>query len=261
MDSVTVLLLDRDAGVRAEIARLLADRGYVVKDGGSAREAAAILAEGPVGCAVVDVELEDIPGLDAIPLLRRKDPQLRVIVTARENTKDLEAKVRQQDVLYYYVKSFKREELVQALARAIGGRRMREGTKILVVDDDRDYQAAIGQILRTAGYQVVTAYTKEKGLVAVKEAEPDLIILDIMMTKTTDGFHFLYEMKADAKGKKPPVLCISIISEETGLSFSPTEDADYFPADDFLPKPVEPTELLAHVEALLSGQRPAKRDS
>ena len=261
MDTVTVLVLDRDVEVRAEIARLLAERGYVVKESGSAREALATLVERPVECAIVDVELEDMPGLDAIPLLRRKDPQLRVVVTARENTKDLEAKVRRQNVVYYYVKGFEREELVQAVARAIGGRQMGEKAKILVVDDDRDYQAAMRQILETAGYGVVTAYTKEDGLAAVKEADPDLIILDIMMTRTTDGFHFLYEMRADAAGRKPPVLSISVISKETGFSFSPTKDGDYFPADDFLPKPVNPAELLAHVEALLSRRGPTRCDS
>ena len=128
--------------------------------------------------------------------------------------------------------------------------------KILVVDDDPDYQAAIRQILEGAGYEVVSTYTKDEGLAALNEHKPDLIILDIMMTKSTDGFFFLYELKERPEEQRPPVLSISVIEKETGMHFSPTEDGDYFPADDFLTKPVEPKELREHVEALLAGCRP-----
>jgi len=134
---------------------------------------------------------------------------------------------------------------------------MNPKAKILVVDDDEDYQLAMRQILEKAGYGVVSAYTKEDGLAALKENSPDLVILDIMMTKSTDGFFFLYEMKSKDEGKKPPVLSISVISKETGMDFSPTSDGDYFPADDFLTKPVNPEELIEHVQALLAGGPPS----
>jgi CheY-like chemotaxis protein len=130
--------------------------------------------------------------------------------------------------------------------------------KILVVDDDADYQAAVRQILEDGGYEVVSAFTKEEGLESLKEHDPDLIVLDIMMTRSTDGFFFLYEMRAKPEGKKPPVLSISVIAKETGMEFSPTSDGDYFPADDFLSKPVDPDELRKHVRDLLAGWRPPK---
>jgi len=128
------------------------------------------------------------------------------------------------------------------------------------VDDDLDYQAAMRQILERAGYEVLSAHTKEEGLAALNAEQPDLVILDIMMNKSTDGFFFLYEMKEKARGKRPPVLSVSVISRQTGMKFSPTADGDYFPADDFLNKPVDPMELLEHVEALLAGRHPAARN-
>lgn len=259
MSDTRILVLDGDAKTRSETAQLFADLGYVVQAAGSAGEAVAMLEKAQVGCAVVDVELEDVPAVEAIALLRRVDPQLRIVVTARESKKDVEAQVRQQEITYYHVKSFDRQELTQAVARAVAARsKTDKKDRILVVDDDRDYQAATRQILENAGYEVLSAYTKEEGLAALKEAAPDLVILDIMMTKVTDGFFFLYEMKAKDEGTQPPVLSVSVISKETGFKFSPTKDGDYFPADDYLVKPVEPGELLAHVEALLGGYRPAK---
>lgn len=252
-----VLVLDGDTEARAGTVRVLTERGYGVRDTSSADEAASILTRHAAGVAVIDVLLDDMGGLEAIEMLRSVRPELRVIVTAAENTRELEAAVRQKDIVYYHVKDFGRDELVEAVAEAFGDRQMREKTKILIVDDDRDYQAAVRNILENAGYEVVQAYTKEEGLNAVKRADPNLVILDIMMTRSTDGFHFLYEIGAGGRAKRPPVLSVSCISEKTGMDFCPTGDEDYFPADDFLSKPVAPPELLAHIENLLAGTPPA----
>jgi len=256
----TVLVVDKDSQARTEVARLLAAKGYVVRATGSGYEAVGWARESPVVCAVVDVAVEDAEGLDVMLLLRDADPGIRLIATAAENTKDLEAKVRRLDVTYYYVKQFDREELLQAVDRAVRGACAAERKKILVVDDDPDYQAAMKHLLCDAGYDVVQARTKEEGLEAVRLGNPDLVILDIMMAKSTDGFHFLYEMKADRRHGKPPVLSVSCISSVTGFAFSPTGDEDYFPADDYLTKPVQPQVLLSRVEALIRGRRRVQQD-
>jgi len=250
-----ILTVDADARARAEFVRLCRARGYEVRAVASATEALDALHERAFGCAVVDVVLEDMPGLEAIELLRRLVPRMPIIVTAARNTRELEAEVRKHDVTYYHVKEFGIEELLQAVARATGGAEMSPKARILIVDDDRDYQAAMRQLLENAGYEVLSAYTKQEGEAALKKENPDLVILDIMMTTSTDGFHFLYEMRAEKGDEMPPVLSVSVISKETGYKFSPTEDGDYFPADEFLPKPVDPQELLARVEALLARRR------
>jgi len=253
-----LLLVDGDPDARAEIGGWLEKAGWRVVAVGSAARALGLLRRGSFAGAMVDVEVADGSGLEAVSALRAERPGLAVIVTAGENTRELEKAVRQQEVAYYYVKGFDRSELVQAVADAFGGRRMKHPAKILVVDDDPDYQAAVKSILEGAGYEVVQAQSKEEGLEALKMGNPDLVILDIMMTKTTDGFHFLYEMKADRKSRKPPILAVSCITEATGFDFSPTGDDDYFPADDFLAKPVAPAELLRHVEALLERRAAAQ---
>lgn len=247
----SLVLVDGDPQARAGMAACLEKAGWRVAVASSAAEAAGILRRGEFAGAVVDVQLEDVSGLEAVSMLRGERPGLPVIVTVGENTRELEKAVREKDVAYYYVKGFDRSELVQAVADAFGGRRMKDPAKILVVDDDPDYQAAVKSILEGAGYEVIQAQTKEEGLESLKLERPDLVILDIMMTRTTDGFHFLYEMRADGEGVKPPILSVSCISEATGFEFTPTGDDDYFPADDFLSKPVAPDELLSHVEALL----------
>lgn len=255
-----MLIVDKDSQARSEVAALLAAKGYVVRATGSGDEAVGWARKSPVACAIVDVAVEDADGLDVMTLLRDADPGIRLIATAAENTKDLEAKVRRLDVTYYYVKQFDREELLGAVDRAARGACAAERKKILVVDDDPDYQAAMKRLLCEAGYDVAQASTKEEGLEAVRLGNPDLVILDIMMAENTDGFHFLYEMKADRRHAKPPVLSVSCIASMTGFAFSPTGDEDYFPVDDYLMKPVESDVLLSHVEALLDGRRGVQQD-
>jgi len=250
----TLLLVDGDPEARAAGERLFAQRGFEVESTGSAEEAARLLRSRRYTCAVVDVCLEDCEGLEAVESLREICPGLPVVVTAAENSRELEARVRRKQVAYYHVKEFDPEELAEAVEEVAGRARMGgKRRKILIVDDDRDYQAAMAAMLESSGYEVVQAYTKDKGLEAAESENPDLIILDIMMTGTTDGFHFVYELQSALGKERPPVLSISVISEKTGLSFSPTEDGDYFPVDDFMSKPVDRDELVGRVEKLLAG--------
>ena len=256
MQSHRILVLDGDAQARALTERLLAEQGYKTAACGSAVAAEALASRGRFACALVDVQLQDGSGLDALEKLRGLDPGLRVVMTAARSVRDSEARARRLGVLYYHVKGFGYEELLQAVARAVGGRPVKQKARILVVDDDADYQAAVRQTLEGAGFEVVSAFCKDDGLKALAERPTDLIILDIMMDGVTDGFHFLYAMQSQDAATRPPVLSITCVSEKTGYPFSPTTDEDYFPADDYLPKPVKPAELLEHVDALLAKGRP-----
>ncbi|GAJ00578.1 unnamed protein product, partial [marine sediment metagenome] len=80
---------------------------------------------------------------------------------------------------------------------------------------------------------------------------PDLILLDIMMERLTDGFDLCYKLKHDPELRKIPVLAVSAINKEVGFKFSPNIDGEYFEADDFVEKPVKPEHLLQRVEKLL----------
>ena len=257
MTTRNVLLIDGDPGAREELAGALREAGFEVSAFGRLSEACARLGTHRFGCAIVDVVLEDGDGLEAVEKLRQAVPGIPVIVTAAENTRDLEARVRAQNVFYYHVKGFGREELIEAVRGALS--RERQGDrgrvpvqkKILVIDDDPDYQEAVRTILENAGFAVIPAFTKAEGMEKLADEAPDLIILDIMMEHSTDGFHFLYEMRSDPKAKRIPVLAVTAVSQRTGFDFAPEKDGDYFPADDYIAKPVEADELVSRVRALL----------
>ena len=127
--------------------------------------------------------------------------------------------------------------------------------KILVIEDDADMVTAIRMPLEANGYEVIAAATGEEGLQKVKEVEPDLIILDVMMETTTAGFQVSLELRSpDADSeyvayREVPILMLTAIHTTTSLRFGP--DEAYLPVDDFVDKPIDPDVLLDKVKALI----------
>ena len=127
--------------------------------------------------------------------------------------------------------------------------------KILVIEDDADMAEAVRIPLEANGYQVIHAPTGEEGLQKVKEIEPDLIILDVMMETTTAGFQVSLKLRspeaesAYSAYRDIPILMLTAIHDTTSLRFGP--DEAYLPVDDFVEKPLTPDVLLEKVAALI----------
>jgi len=129
--------------------------------------------------------------------------------------------------------------------------------KILVIDDDPNFVKFVQIVLEKHSYQVFDASTEEEGLKRLKQIEPDLIILDVMMKTTAQGFWICEKLKSKdprseyAKYSHIPILILTAIGKKTGLDISLDRDRDYVPADDYAEKPIKPRELLTRVETLL----------
>ena len=127
--------------------------------------------------------------------------------------------------------------------------------RILVIDDDPDLRLALRLPLESAGYTVSEAENVSSGIAAVKDVDPDLIILDVMMDTTTAGFQFALDLRSVdptsefKEYRDVPIIILTAIHTTTPLRFGP--DEDYLPVETFLDKPVEPEILLAKVQEML----------
>ena len=124
--------------------------------------------------------------------------------------------------------------------------------KILLVDDDRDLLEMLLSIFRRAGYtKLLTASSGPEALRAWKENQPDLVVLDVMMPGM-DGFSVLKEIR---RTSRVPILMLTARGEAEdrieGLEIG---------ADDYLPKPFLPRELLLRAGAILSRAYPEKNE-
>lgn len=260
LGSKRVLIVDPDNEAARQVASILVEEGYEVEITATISAMAERIRDVKFDCVIMDVDLPEMPGYKAVSILKTIDPSLQVIMTAAENSPELEAEVRKQDIFYYHIKSFDREELIEAgrdvfkkMAKLRETRQMNEQPEILIIDDDPNFVVAMKPVLESKGYKVTSACNREEAMEALKKHKPDLILLDIMMEKMTDGFDICYKLKHDPEMKKIPILAVSSITAETGLRFSPTTDGEYFEADDFMEKPVVPTALLARIGKLLRG--------
>jgi DNA-binding response OmpR family regulator len=113
---------------------------------------------------------------------------------------------------------------------------------ILVVDDDRKIVALVRAYLEREGFTVITAYDGREALRQARSKDPALIVLDLMLPEI-DGYEVMRLLRADSD---VPVLMLTarsslperIIGLEKG-------------ADDYLPKPFSPAELVVRVKAVL----------
>jgi signal transduction histidine kinase/CheY-like chemotaxis protein len=120
------------------------------------------------------------------------------------------------------------------------------GIKVLVVDDERDARDLITRVLRECRAEVLTAATASEALVLVQNERPQILVSDIGMPEV-DGYDLLRRIRAlgEAKGGKLPAVALT--------AFARTEDRMRALRAGFLvhvPKPVEPSELVATVASV-----------
>jgi len=253
-----ILIVDPDTDTQKELLSLFSSEGCRVEISEGVTDGLQKLKDIKFDCLIIDVELPEMKGYKALPIVRTVDPKIDVIMTAARNTPELEARVREQDIFYYYIKSFDREELrlaVHDVFKKLGKikevRRMNEEAKILIIDDDPAFVEATTAILKSGSYKVKAAYDKEEAMEKIKKEKPDLILLDVMMQRLDDGFTICYKLKHDPELKQIPVLIITGVTKKTGFKFSPESDGEYLEANDYVDKPIKATDLLKRVEKLL----------
>lgn len=117
--------------------------------------------------------------------------------------------------------------------------------KILVVDDDLDTLRLVGLMLERQGYTIVAATTGQQALLLAKSEKPALVVLDLMMPDI-DGIQVARQLRAD-----PETQHIFIIMFTARGQMEDKLEGFDAGADDYLTKPVQPRELIAHIKAVL----------
>jgi CheY-like chemotaxis protein len=136
---------------------------------------------------------------------------------------------------------------------------MTDKETVLIVEDDLDLVETLRLTLEGGGYAVRAAHDLETGLERAAADRPDLILLDVMMPDSTEGFQFIWRLRQRTAVyfRKVPVIMLTAVAERTGLRFYPPSEGGGYPAgqpvpvQDFIDKPVDPGQLLERVRKVM----------
>lgn len=125
--------------------------------------------------------------------------------------------------------------------------------KILVVDDDPDIIEVLEVLLEGEGYEVVAAHDGEEGLVRIKEENPDLVILDLLMPKL-DGYGVCKTLQDPrwSRWKDVPIIVLTSVSEDVSQRRYELETGVRMDVDDYIEKPIDPDVVLERVHKILA---------
>lgn len=112
--------------------------------------------------------------------------------------------------------------------------------KILVIDDDQDIREIIMMILEEEGFHVTGLHNGSTAVSTIKETQPDLVLLDVQLGDS-DGRDICRELKTDDRTYGIPVMMIS-----ANHNWLTIQDKNC-QANDFLAKPFDISDLVAHV--------------
>ncbi|MCG3138268.1 MAG: Response regulator MprA [Phycisphaerae bacterium] len=116
---------------------------------------------------------------------------------------------------------------------------------ILYVEDDQDLIDAMKLVLEKNGYELRSARTGEEGLRCYKSAQPDLVIVDLMMEEVDAGAHLVKELRA--LGNKLPVYMLSSMSDNLSM----TTDYNELGLAGVFQKPINYDQLLKVLKSKL----------
>lgn len=114
--------------------------------------------------------------------------------------------------------------------------------RVLLVDDTPSFRTPVALMLKTAGFDVLTAGNGQQALESVRDRQPDLILLDVAMP-VMDGIEFIRRLRADASLAQPPIVLLTAVAEKDHiLRAARLGVGDYLLKSDFSLR-----RLLAHV--------------
>lgn len=132
--------------------------------------------------------------------------------------------------------------------------------KVLLIDDDSDFRAAVKSLLESHGYEVIEASSGHEGLPMVVAQKPDVILVDIMMETAVEGYGITHSLRFRdeyAEFRNIPIFMISSIEESPDDRFPMSAEVDLIRPDRYLTKPLDIPGFLRLLEEAVGATKRA----
>jgi CheY-like chemotaxis protein len=236
-----VLVIDDDETARELISEHLTAAGFAVATAAGGLEGLKLARELRPICITLDVMMPDLDGWSVLAALRQ-DAELAEIPVIMVTIIDEQRRAAALGAAGYLNKPIERARLDRLMARF---RRSSAPTRVLMVDDDADQRAHIRGWLDGPQWIVREAANGREALARLRDEQPDLILLDLMMPEM-DGFQVVAALQQEPAWRDIPVIVITardLTAEDrrrlnSGVQSVLVKDA------------LRPTDLVARIRAL-----------
>ena len=232
---------------------VLQAKGYRTLEATTGEEAVALATEHGPDLVLMDIQLPDIDGVEALARLRADERTASIPVLALTVAGDggRPRAVPGRGLRRLRLEAGEHRQLRRHRRRALRRRSMSSengAARILVVDDVPENVRLLEAVLAPRGYDVVVANDGHAALELAESAKPDLVLLDVVMPGL-DGYAVCRQLR---EREETAVLPVIMLTASEGSEKTKAIEAG---ADDFIAKPFNHDELLARVRSLLRIKR------
>jgi adenylate cyclase len=203
IDAPLILIIDDDPTVRDLVGRFLEREGFSVAKADGGKEGLRMARALHPAAVTLDIMMPDLDGWTVLAAIKG-DPELVDLPVVLMTIVDEKNRGYALGATDYMVKPVDRLKLIDVLHALCGS----AGRRLLMVDDDDLGRLQMRTNLEQHGWTVTEASDGRGALTRLNEAQPDVIILDLMMPGM-DGFEFLEEMRRKAEWRDIPVLVVT----------------------------------------------------
>ena len=195
-----ILVIDDEENDRELVARVLSKRGFHVEVASSGQTGIELAARLRPAAIVLDVNMPRMSGWDVLSALKlsEKTSSIPVVMLTVMHQEEVGRALGAVD---YLIKPLQPRTLVEVLRRHVPT----DTGRVLVVEDDEPTRELMTRTLRSAGHIVVEAANGKIALDRLDEANPQVIVLDLMMP-VMDGMMFLHHLRAMERYAHVPVI-------------------------------------------------------
>jgi two-component system, NtrC family, response regulator HydG len=187
-DKPTILVVDDNQDLLNTFAMILKRRGFSVQTAADGASAVDKFRAQDFDVTLMDIVMPEMNGVDASKKMKEINPEAPIILMTAYSDEELLQTAREEGVRKIIHKPIRIDQLIQLITETA------DGQPILVVDDDADICDTLTKILKTQGYDVITAGSGEEAITMTRNKACQMAFVDIKLPNI-DGLETLLRLK------------------------------------------------------------------
>jgi DNA-binding response OmpR family regulator len=232
-----ILVVDDEPNVREILHELIASLGYRVTTASGGQEALQLLTKDRADLVITDLMMPQMNGWQLLKLIKQRHTYMPVIVLTGYISEEGEALLTNHQTDGYLVKPVDRAKLKQTLDNFREQKKPGRAADITILDDDPTALSALEHIFTRRSYRVSTFTEPGDALKHIRDTNPDLLILDLML-QGFDGFELCRVLRNNEKTKHLPILILTAAPSKENVLKAIKMDINGFMAKPFEPKAI-----------------------